>query len=161
MTTGNLQHSSVSPPNAIFRSSERRAVATYGRELRRHTSTEFQLQEALAREGVLRRQIDELIGQQEVVCKLFAGREDAAKYLASLSPRERHIISLVLAGNPSKNIAADLGISIRTVENHRASIMKKAGSKSLPASARLALAATWNDAGEPFTQTGFPITAAR
>ncbi|HLZ67766.1 MAG TPA: LuxR C-terminal-related transcriptional regulator [Aliidongia sp.] len=45
------------------------------------------------------------------------------------------------AGHPSKNIAADLGVNQRTVENHRASIMKKTGSKSLPALARLALAA--------------------
>ena len=47
----------------------------------------------------------------------------------------------VLAGHPSKNIAADLGISQRTVENHRASIMKRTGSKSLPGLARLALVA--------------------
>ncbi len=50
-------------------------------------------------------------------------------------------MDMVLAGHPSKNIAADLGISQRTVENHRASIMKRTGSKSLPALARLVLAA--------------------
>jgi len=57
-------------------------------------------------------------------------------------------MELVLAGHPSKNIAADLGISQRTVESHRAAIMKKTGSKSLPALARLALAAAWNNADE-------------
>ena len=66
--------------------------------------------------------------------------DDAAGHLASLTPRQRQIMELVLSGHPSKNIAADLGISQRTVENHRASIMKKTGSRSLPALARLAVA---------------------
>ena len=78
--------------------------------------------------------------------KLFASRETAAATIASLTPRQHQIMDMVLAGHPSKNIAADLGISQRTVENHRASIMDKTGSKSLPALARLALAAHWNQA---------------
>lgn len=78
--------------------------------------------------------------------KLLASRETAAATIATLTPRQHQIMDMVLAGHPSKNIAADLGISQRTVENHRASIMDKTGSKSLPALARLALAAQWNQA---------------
>jgi two-component system, chemotaxis family, CheB/CheR fusion protein len=73
--------------------------------------------------------------------KLMEWRKDAADHLAGLTQRQQQIMAMVLAGHPSKNIAADLGISQRTVENHRASIMKKAGVRSLPALARLALAA--------------------
>jgi two-component system CheB/CheR fusion protein len=73
--------------------------------------------------------------------KLQEWRESAATHLAGLTPRQREVMERVLAGQPSKNIAADLGISQRTVENHRASIMKRTGSKSLPALARLALVA--------------------
>jgi two-component system, chemotaxis family, CheB/CheR fusion protein len=70
-----------------------------------------------------------------------ASRTIAAGRLASLTARQRQILELVLAGHPSKNIAADLGISQRTVDNHRAAIMKKTFSKSLPALCRTALAA--------------------
>jgi two-component system, chemotaxis family, CheB/CheR fusion protein len=80
-----------------------------------------------------------------------AARRDSRKIavarLAGLSARERAIMDLVLAGQPSKNIAADLGISQRTVENHRAAIMKKTGAKSLPELIRLALAA-WDPAAD-------------
>nr|WP_280949862.1 LuxR C-terminal-related transcriptional regulator [Rhizobium miluonense] len=57
--------------------------------------------------------------------------------MATLSPRQDQIMGLVLAGHPCKNIAADLKISQRTVENHRASIMRKTGVRSLPALPRL------------------------
>ena len=73
--------------------------------------------------------------------KQTAWRETASAHLAGLTPRQHEIMDMVLAGQPSKNIAADLGISQRTVENHRAAIMKKTGAKSLPALARLALTA--------------------
>ncbi len=65
----------------------------------------------------------------------------AAQRVAGLTKRQHQIMERVLAGQPSKIIAADLGISQRTVENHRAAIMSKTGTTSLPALARLALAA--------------------
>ena len=83
------------------------------------------------------------IAQSHDSIKLSAWRESAADNVSRLTPRQRQIMALVLAGHHSKNIAADLGISQRAVENHRNSIMRKTGSKSLPALARLALAADW------------------
>ena len=74
--------------------------------------------------------------------KLMEWRESASTRLVDLTIRQREVMDRVLAGHPSKNIAADLGISQRTVENHRASIMKRTGSKSLPALARLAFLAS-------------------
>lgn len=65
----------------------------------------------------------------------------STEHIAGLTPRQRQIMAMVLDGHPSKNIAADLKISQRTVENHRASIMQRTGTKSLPALARLALGA--------------------
>jgi two-component system CheB/CheR fusion protein len=105
--------------------------------------------------------VEHALEQSRDSSKLSAWRGTAASHVADLTPRQRQIMELVLAGHPSKNIAADLGISQRTVENHRASIMKKTGAKSLPALARLALAATWNAADEPLVQGEPPITTAR
>jgi two-component system, chemotaxis family, CheB/CheR fusion protein len=83
---------------------------------------------------------------------LLARRKAAASRIAMLTPRERQIMDLVVAGHASKNIAADLCVSQRTVENHRNAIMKKTGSKSLPALARLALTAAW----PPFVESAAP-----
>lgn len=85
-------------------------------------------------------------GMTGLLRKLLAWREGAVSHIADLTSREHEIMCLVLAGQPSKNIAVDLGISRRTVENHRASVMKKTGSKSLPALARLVFVVDWIDA---------------
>lgn len=89
----------------------------------------------------LRASVQRALEQAADEGKQFAWREAAAQLIGGLTPREHEIMELVLAGHPSKNIAADLGISQRTIENHRAAIMRKTGVKSLPALARLALAA--------------------
>ena len=79
--------------------------------------------------------------QMEDATTVSTSRETATVRVASLTMRQRQILALVLAGHPSKNIAVDLGISQRTVDNHRAAIMRKTGSKSLPALIRTAIAA--------------------
>jgi len=53
---------------------------------------------------------------------ILATRE--ARFL-SLTPKERQIAELVVAGKSSPKIAEDLEISVRTVENHRARLMEK------------------------------------
>ena len=47
--------------------------------------------------------------------------------LADLTPAERRVLSLIARGQASKDIAAELGIHYRTVENHRVSIAQKLG----------------------------------
>ena len=49
-----------------------------------------------------------------------------------LTQREREVMELVIVGMSSKEIAADLGVSFKTVEAHRAKIMKKMQAKSVP-----------------------------
>ncbi len=65
----------------------------------------------------------------------------ARKRFTSLTPREIDVLAGVLQGAPNKIIANDLRINQRTVENHRASVMRKTGATSLPDLVRLALAA--------------------
>jgi DNA-binding CsgD family transcriptional regulator len=71
--------------------------------------------------------------------QLFEFPEASNVLFPGLTDRQHEILRMVLSGMPSKNIAADLHISQRTVENHRASIMKRTGAKSLPELVYLAI----------------------
>jgi FixJ family two-component response regulator len=56
---------------------------------------------------------------------------DALRRIDGLTPREREVLELIVAGRLNKQIADDLGISIKTVEVHRARVMEKMGVNSL------------------------------
>ena len=73
--------------------------------------------------------------------KRSAWRKMAAERVAGLTPRERDVMDLVVQGRPNKIIADVLGISQRTVENHRAAVMKRTGVTTLPDLIRLVMAA--------------------
>lgn len=65
-----------------------------------------------------------------------AGRSDldsnsAASRLEQLTTREREVFDRIVAGQSNKAIAIDLGISVRTVESHRARLMDKLKAKTL------------------------------
>ncbi|HJW69124.1 MAG TPA: response regulator [Candidatus Binatia bacterium] len=68
-------------------------------------------------------------------------REDARRRLASLSAREREVLSLVAAGKANKEVAAALRLSPKTVEVHRAHVMSKMAVDSLAELIRVAILA--------------------
>src|SRR6202035_4774945 len=65
----------------------------------------------------------------------------AAARIATLSPRERNVLDGLVAGRQSKLIAYDLGISVRTVEVHRARMMNRLGIRCPAEAVRLAVLA--------------------
>lgn len=66
-----------------------------------------------------------------------AWRLEIDRRLNSLTPREREVFSLVVAGFPNKRIAGKLGTSEKTVKVHRARVMEKMHADSLAALVRM------------------------
>ena len=60
--------------------------------------------------------------------------------MARLTPREQQVLERIVAGRLNKQIADDLGISIKTVEAHRANIMDKLNANTVADLMRTVLA---------------------
>ena len=67
---------------------------------------------------------------------------NSAQRIARLSPREREVLDALVEGASNKVIAFDLGLSVRTVEVHRARMMERLGTRQLAEAIRLAVLAT-------------------
>jgi FixJ family two-component response regulator len=67
---------------------------------------------------------------------------DRDAMLAKLTHRESQVMHRIVAGRLNKQIADDLGISIKTVEAHRANIMEKLGANTVADVLKIALAQT-------------------
>jgi len=65
--------------------------------------------------------------------------ERLAARAAQLSAREREVMELIVAGQSSPAIARTLGISVRTVETHRARVMEKMGAHGIADLVRLSI----------------------
>jgi len=70
-----------------------------------------------------------------------AALAETSTRLAALTPRERDVLEQLVVGRPNKIIAHELQISPRTVEIHRANLMKKMQADSLSHLVRMALSA--------------------
>ena len=66
---------------------------------------------------------------------------DVARRVSHLTQREREVMDLIVAGKANKEVAAELGVSPKTVEVHRAHVMEKMRVASLADLVRLALLA--------------------
>ena len=95
-------------------------------------------------EQALLDRIQELVEQDFAQRMIDERRAGVAARLASLTARENEVLELVLEGRLNKQIAEDLRISMKTVEQHRAKIMEK---MAAPSFAELVAELTWHRSG--------------
>lgn len=107
------------------------------REAFRALALDF-LEKPLDRERLLAA-IDEAFARQRDTLQQVAEEQQNHQLLARLTPREAEIMERVVAGRHNREIAAELGISPRTVEVHKARMMDKLGVGSVAELVRLQL----------------------
>lgn len=69
----------------------------------------------------------------------YARRMGAGDETGGLTPRQREVLSLIARGRSTKEIAFDLGLSVKTVEAHRAQIMQRLGIRDVAGLVRYAI----------------------
>ena len=83
--------------------------------------------------------IDEAFSSEARQRSQSRAREDQRALLRELTPREREVMQLVVLGRHNREIAPALGISVRTVEVHKARLMAKLGVGNVADLVRIAL----------------------
>jgi len=86
--------------------------------------------------------VDAALDRQRARIDRDAERATTAAAMASLSARERLLLERALAGAHNREIAAELGLSVRTIEVFRTRMMRKMGVRRLPDLVRKVLGAT-------------------
>jgi FixJ family two-component response regulator len=84
--------------------------------------------------------INEAFGTEAKDREAHDSETDLLQKLDSLSPREREVFIRVADGQANKFVAIELGISERTVEIHRAQVMRKMGARTLAQLVRMKIA---------------------
>jgi FixJ family two-component response regulator len=97
------------------------------------------------REHDLLERINEALNLDEDAYRRDLDRQELADKLSLLSEREREVFERVADGQMNKVIAADLGISERTVEVHRGQVMKKLGVRTLAQLVRIKIEMEMNE----------------
>lgn len=112
----------------------------YLREARRAGARGYLLKDSSP--ALLRRAVRAVHAGDEVFPEALLARLDQPSPpspLDALTPREREVLERIVRGDTNKEIAARLGISPRTVETHRESLMQKLGIRTVAGLTRLAL----------------------
>jgi FixJ family two-component response regulator len=90
-------------------------------------------------EAELRKLVERMLERARTESSTAQQQRAAAERLSKLTAREHQVLERIIAGRLNKQIADDLGISIKTVEAHRANIMEKLNVNTVADLLRLAL----------------------
>jgi FixJ family two-component response regulator len=86
--------------------------------------------------------VERMLDQARVAFSQYQEQASRDALLSRLTTREAQVLERIVAGRLNKQIADDLGISIKTVEAHRANIMEKLNANTVADLLKIALGAT-------------------